>query len=114
MRSDLRSDSRALKSLDDYAIIRRKRHIYLCTNGLLLDRFYGKGRPHPRLSINVHLDGMRETHDLVTDRRGVFDKAIEMIREGKRLGYTVCTNTTVYRETSIDEIEQNTSFEWAT
>jgi hopanoid biosynthesis associated radical SAM protein HpnH len=87
-------------------VIERKRHIYLCTNGLLLDRFYRKGRPHPRLSINVHLDGMKETHDLITDRSGVFDKAIEMIREGKRLGYHVCTNTTVYRETSIEEIEQ--------
>ena len=38
--------------------------------------------PHKRLTINVHLDGMRETHDYVCDREGVFDKAIEMIREG--------------------------------
>jgi hopanoid biosynthesis associated radical SAM protein HpnH len=29
-----------------------------------------------------------------------------MIREGKERGYYVCTNTTVYRETSVDEIEQ--------
>ena len=29
---------------------------------------------------------------------GVFDKAVAMIKEGKRLGYYVCTNTTVYRE----------------
>jgi len=28
-----------------------------------------------------------------------------MIREGKRRGYTVCTNTTIYRETDMDEIE---------
>ena len=42
------------------AIIARKRHIYLCTNGILLDRFFKKGQPHKRLSINVHLDGMRE------------------------------------------------------
>src|SRR5206468_166491 len=27
------------------AIIARKRHIYLCTNGILLDRFYKKGKP---------------------------------------------------------------------
>jgi len=87
-------------------IIDRKRHIYLCTNGILLERFYQKSKPHKRLSINVHLDGLRETHDLVCARPGVFDKAIEMIKEGKRLGYAVCTNTTVYRETSIDEIEE--------
>lgn len=87
-------------------IIARKRHIYLCTNGILLDRFYQKGRPHQRLSINVHLDGLRDTHDFVVNRKGVFDKAIAMIREGKRRGYTVCTNTTIYRETDMDEIEQ--------
>lgn len=87
------------------AIIARKRHIYLCTNGILLERFYAKGHPHKRLSINVHLDGMRETHDFVVDRAGVFDTAIAMIKEGKRRGYAVCTNTTVYRETEVAEIE---------
>jgi hopanoid biosynthesis associated radical SAM protein HpnH len=91
-------------------IIARKRHIYLCTNGLLLDRFYKKGKPHKRLSINVHLDGMKKTHDFVTDRAGVFDKAIEMIKEGKRRGYFVCTNTTVYRETSLEELEEMCAF----
>jgi sulfatase maturation enzyme AslB (radical SAM superfamily) len=41
---------------------------------------------HKRLTINVHLDGMRETHDHVCARKGVFDKAIAMIREGVKLG----------------------------
>ena len=87
-------------------IIDRKRHIYLCTNGILLDRFYQKVKPHKRLSVNVHLDGMRETHDFVCARPGVFDKAIEMIKLGKQLGHAVCTNTTVYRETSMAEVEE--------
>ena len=65
-------------------IIERKRHIYLCTNGLLLDEnVYGEIKPHKRLTINVHLDGMRETHDYVCAREGVFDKAIAMIKEGR-------------------------------
>jgi hopanoid biosynthesis associated radical SAM protein HpnH len=87
------------------AIIARKRHIYLCTNGILLERFYQKSKSHKRLSINIHLDGLRETHDFVCARPGVFDKAIEMIKLGKQLGYAVCTNTTIYRETDMDEIE---------
>ncbi|HVN87064.1 MAG TPA: adenosyl-hopene transferase HpnH [Candidatus Binatia bacterium] len=91
-------------------VIARKRHIYLCTNGILLDRFFKRGRPHKRLSINVHLDGMRKTHDLVVDRAGVFDKAVEMIKEAKRLGYHVCTNTTVYRETDVEEVEEMCAF----
>jgi hopanoid biosynthesis associated radical SAM protein HpnH len=95
-----------LKGLVD-GIIARKRHIYLCTNGLVLDtKLFGKIPPHPRLTINVHLDGMRETHDKVCARTGVFDTAIEQIREAKRLGYHVTTNTTVFKETSVEEIEE--------
>jgi hopanoid biosynthesis associated radical SAM protein HpnH len=88
------------------ATIDRKRHVYLCTNGILLDRFFEKTKPHKRLSINLHLDGMRETHDFVCKREGVFDNAIAMIEEAVARGYHVCTNTTVFRETSIKEIEE--------
>ena len=88
-------------------IIERRRHIYLCTNALLLDtKVFGRIPPHKRLTVNVHLDGMRETHDMVCDRQGVFDKAIEMIRQAKARGYHVTTNTTVFKETSLEEIEQ--------
>jgi hopanoid biosynthesis associated radical SAM protein HpnH len=92
-------------------IIDRKRHIYLCTNGLLLDkRVFDTIEPNKRLTINVHLDGMRETHDHVTDRAGVFDKAVAMMREAKRRGYHVMTNTTVFKETSIEEVRKLLSF----
>ena len=89
------------------AIVGRSRHIYLCTNGLLLDsKVFGRIAPRKRLTINVHLDGMRETHDKVCAREGVFDKAIEMIAAAKRRGYHVTTNTTVFKETSVEEIEE--------
>jgi hopanoid biosynthesis associated radical SAM protein HpnH len=94
-----------LKELVD-GIIERKRHIYLCTNALLLDKkVFGVIPPHKRMSINVHLDGMRDTHDYVCDRQGVFDKAIEMITQAKKLGYHVVTNTTIFKETKMDEVE---------
>ncbi len=87
-------------------IIARKKHIYLCTNALVLDeKVFGKIPPHKRLTINVHLDGMRKTHDAVCDREGVFDRAVAMIREAKRLGYHVMTNTTVFKETDINEVK---------
>jgi hopanoid biosynthesis associated radical SAM protein HpnH len=99
-----------LKELVD-GIIARKRHIYLCTNGLVLDaKVFGKIAPHKRLTINVHLDGMRKTHDEVCAREGVFDKAVEMIREAKRLGYHVMTNTTVFKNTDVAEIEELCTF----
>jgi hopanoid biosynthesis associated radical SAM protein HpnH len=88
-------------------IIERKRHIYLCTNALLLDqKVFGRVPPHKRLTINIHLDGMRETHDYVCNRAGVWDKAVAMTAEAKRLGYHVITNTTVFKETDIDEVEE--------
>jgi len=87
-------------------IIARQRHIYLCTNGLLLDEsVYGVIEPNKRLMINVHLDGLRETHDRVCAREGVFDKAIAMIEEGRRLGHHLMANMTVYKETDVDEVE---------
>jgi len=88
-------------------IIKRRRHIYLCTNALVLEeKVFDKVAPHKRLTINVHLDGMRATHDMVCDREGVFDKAIEMMKEAKELGYHVITNTTVFKETKVEEVEE--------
>lgn len=88
-------------------VIERKRHIYLCTNALLLEtKLFGQVAPHKRLTINVHLDGMQKTHDLVCDRAGVFDTAINMIKMAKRLGYHVTTNTTVFKETDMNEVEE--------
>ncbi len=99
-----------LKELID-GLIERRRHIYLCTNALLLDkRVFGKVTPHKRLTINVHLDGMRKTHDFVVDREGVFDVAVEMIGESKRLGYHTIVNTTIYKETSVEEVEELCEF----
>jgi hopanoid biosynthesis associated radical SAM protein HpnH len=88
-------------------IIDRRRHIYLCTNALLLDRkVYGVIPPHKRLMINVHLDGMRETHDRVCDAPGTFDRAIAMIREGKKLGHHMMANMTIFKETEVSEVEE--------
>ncbi len=53
---------------------------------------------------------MRKTHDEVCAREGVFDKAVEMIREAKRLGYHVMTNTTIFKNTEIAEIEELCAF----
>jgi hopanoid biosynthesis associated radical SAM protein HpnH len=87
-------------------LIERGRYIFLCTNALLLEqKVFGVIPPHKQLFINVHLDGLRDTHDLVCDRKGVYDKALAMIRESKQRGYITMTNTTVFKETSMDEVE---------
>jgi hopanoid biosynthesis associated radical SAM protein HpnH len=38
-------------------------------------------------------------------RPGLFDLALQAIREAKRRGFRVCTNTTIYKETDVREIE---------
>jgi MoaA/NifB/PqqE/SkfB family radical SAM enzyme len=55
---------------------------------------------------NVHLDSLERTHDLIVEREGVFKECIAAIRMAKILGYQVATNTTVYKETDMREIEQ--------
>jgi MoaA/NifB/PqqE/SkfB family radical SAM enzyme len=55
---------------------------------------------------NVHIDGLEYTHDLIVEREGVFKECVEAVRMAKLLGYQVATNTTVYKETDVKEIEQ--------
>lgn len=55
---------------------------------------------------NVHLDGLERTHDLIVEREGVFKECILAIKMAKQLGYQVATNTTIYKETDMSEVEQ--------
>jgi hopanoid biosynthesis associated radical SAM protein HpnH len=59
---------------------------------------------------NVHLDSTERTHDLIVEREGVFKECIVAIKMAKLLGYQVATNTTVYKETNMTELEQMFDF----
>ncbi len=54
---------------------------------------------------NVHVDGLEFTHDLIVEREGVFKECVAAIRMAKILGYQTATNTTVYKETDVEELE---------
>ena len=62
-------------------------------------------RPTQWMYWNVHVDGLEFTHDLIVEREGVFKECIEAIKMAKICGYQVATNTTVYKETDVAEIE---------
>ena len=62
-------------------------------------------RPSTWLYWNVHVDGLEFTHDLIVEREGVFKECIAAIKMAKILGYQTATNTTVYRETDVQELE---------
>jgi MoaA/NifB/PqqE/SkfB family radical SAM enzyme len=63
-------------------------------------------KPSKWMYWNVHVDGLEFTHDLIVEREGVFKECVLAVRMAKILGFQVATNTTVYRETDVTEIEQ--------
>lgn len=67
-------------------------------------------KPSKWMYWNVHVDGLEYTHDLIVEREGVFKECVEAIRMAKLLGYQVATNTTVYKETDVREVEQMFQF----
>src|SRR5437868_633055 len=87
-------------------ILKRRKHIYLCTNGMFIKKRLPEFRPTSRFFFNVHLDGLEQTHDIAVERRGVFKAAVEGIVAAKRAGVLVCTNTTIYKETDLGEIDR--------
>jgi hopanoid biosynthesis associated radical SAM protein HpnH len=91
-------------------ILRRRKHIYLCTNGMFIEKRLHEFRPTSRFFFNVHLDGLEKTHDLAVERQGVFKAAVAGIKAAKKAGFLVCTNTTVYKETDIEEIDDLFAF----
>lgn len=83
----------------------RKKYIYLCTNGMFIKKRLEEFKPSSRFFFNVHIDGLEKTHDLCVEREGVFQAAVEGIKIAKAAGFLVCTNTTIYAETDMGEIE---------
>jgi hopanoid biosynthesis associated radical SAM protein HpnH len=83
-------------------LVRRKKYVYLCTNALLLKPKLAGGlfEPSRYLSFSVHMDGLREDHDAAVCRDGVYDQAVEGIREARRRGFRVTTNTTLFEGAS--------------
>lgn len=87
------------------AVLQRGKHIYLCTNGILLEEALDLMKPHPNLTLNIHVDGLEETHDRILERKGAFKIALAAIKKAKEKGFRVCTNTTIFKETDLVEIE---------
>jgi hopanoid biosynthesis associated radical SAM protein HpnH len=86
-------------------LVERRKFVYLCTNGILLEKSLDKFEPSPYFAFSVHLDGLREHHDKCVDRKGVFDIAVKAIKAAKARGFRVTTNTTVFEGTDPREIQ---------
>ena len=86
-------------------ILERNKHIYLCTNGMFIVKRLHEFKADRRFFFNVHLDGLEKTHDMCVEKEGVFREAIEGIKAAKAAGFMVCTNTTIYQQTDMKEIQ---------
>lgn len=77
-------------------LVARKKYIYLCTNALLLKEKLDLFKPSKYLTFSVHVDGQKEHHDFSVCREGGYKQAIEGLREAKKRGFRVTTNTTLF------------------
>ena len=87
-------------------LIRRKKFVYLCTNGLLMEKKMDRFKPSPYFAWAVHMDGLRERHDKSVCRDGVFDKAVEAIKAAKSRGFRVTTNTTFFSDDTPETVRE--------
>ncbi len=87
-------------------IIRRKKFIYLCTNGLLLEKHINSYTPSAYLTFSIHLDGHRQRHDAAVSRPGVFDLAVGAIQLVRSKGFRVTINCTLYESVAAEEVAE--------
>ncbi|KAA2235650.1 adenosyl-hopene transferase HpnH [Salinarimonas soli] len=85
-------------------LIKRRRFVYLCTNGLLLEKKLHLFTPSDYLTFNVHLDGLKEEHDRSVCQGGVFDRAVSAIRAAKAKGFRVNVNATLFKGVDPDRV----------
>jgi hopanoid biosynthesis associated radical SAM protein HpnH len=77
-------------------LLDRRKIVFLCTNAVLLPRHLHRFTPHKNFAWMVHIDGLRERHDASVCKDGVFDQAVEAIRQAQAAGFRVLTNTTFF------------------
>jgi hopanoid biosynthesis associated radical SAM protein HpnH len=86
--------------------IERRKYVYLCTNALLLKKRMKDYQPSPYLTFSVHLDGIRERHDSSVCQNGVYDRAVDAIREARARGFRVTVNCTLFQNEEAEEVAQ--------
>lgn len=91
-------------------VLKRKKFVYLCTNGLLVKTHIQDYDPSPYLTISVHLDGNRERHDTLASQEGVYDQAVEAIQLARSLGYRVTVNCTLYEGITAQKASEHFDF----
>jgi len=85
-------------------LVARKKYVYLCTNAILLERKLDEYAPSKYLTFSIHMDGLRQEHDLAVCRDGVYDVAVRAIRAALKRGFRVTTNTTLFDDANPERV----------
>ncbi|MBO33506.1 MAG: hopanoid biosynthesis associated radical SAM protein HpnH [Rhodospirillaceae bacterium] len=92
------------------SLVKAKKFVYLCTNGLLLEKRINQFKPSPYLTFSVHLDGLEKQHDIAVDQEGVFERAVAAIKVATEKGFRVNVNCTLFDQMTVDEISEYFDF----
>jgi hopanoid biosynthesis associated radical SAM protein HpnH len=87
-------------------LVGRKKYVYLCTNALLMERKLPEYTPSKYLTFSVHMDGLKEEHDVAVCRDGVYDIAVRAIKAALARGFRVTTNTTLFEGANPERVRQ--------
>jgi len=87
-------------------LVKRRYFVYLCTNGLLLEKSLSRFEPSRYFAFVVHLDGLEEGHDRSVGRKGVFQAAFRGLVAALKAGFRVTTNTTIYKGSDVRELHR--------
>jgi hopanoid biosynthesis associated radical SAM protein HpnH len=85
-------------------LVAQKRYVYVCTNAILLERKLAEFTPSKYLTFSIHMDGMRDEHDLAVCRDGVYDVAVKAIKAALARGFRVTTNTTLFDDANPERV----------
>lgn len=77
-------------------LVAKRKYVFLCTNAMLLRKKLEEFTPSRYFAFAVHIDGLRERHDESVAKEGVFDEAVAAMKEAKRRGFRVTTNSTFF------------------
>ncbi len=85
-------------------IVARKKFVYLCTNGLLLEKKLNLFEPSDYLTFSVHLDGLEAHHDHAVNQPGTFKRTVAAIRTARTRGFRVNVNCTLFDQMTASEV----------
>ncbi len=85
-------------------LVKGKKFVYLCTNGLLLKSRLEDFTPSSHLTFSLHLDGLRGRHDALAGRAGVFDSAVEALQLLHSRGFRSVISCTLYEGMAAKEV----------